>query len=155
MAANHKAAAMRGEVKAAILSYLSKHPSGRSAREVAAAIDRARDSVATRLAELQDTGRIIGILVHHNKGRDYKLWFAPEFEAQARLAGDPGFVRARTVAKALAPKPTRRLRIGVFCVPLERLLMVRSEFSTWIASSACTSLMKGMVTSVPSPVAAA
>ena len=108
MPANKKSMAMRGEVKAAILSYLSKHPNGRSAREVAAAIDRARDSVATRLAELQDTGRIIGILVHHNKGRDYKLWFAPEFEAQARLAGDSGFVRARTVAKALAPKPTRR-----------------------------------------------
>lgn len=100
--------AWRGAVKAAILEYLSKHPGGRSAREVAAAINRARDGVSTRLAELQDTGRVIGILVHHNKGRDYKLWFAVEFEAQARLAGDPGFVRARTVAKALAPKPTRR-----------------------------------------------
>lgn len=98
-----KADAFKGQVKAAILEYLAKHPTGRSAREVAAAVNRARDSVATRLAELQDTGRVIGVVVGNSKGRDYKLWFAPQFEAEARKAGDPGFVRARAAAKVTTP----------------------------------------------------
>ena len=108
MGINKQHMALHGEVKRAILEFLARSPEGRTARQIAAAIDRARDGVASRLAELQATGRVLGVIAHNKKARDSKLWFDLQYEANARQAGDPGFVRSRTVAKALAPKPTRR-----------------------------------------------
>jgi len=108
MAANHKAAAMRGEVKAAILKVLDAAPNGKSGVQIALALDKSKSQTMTRLSELQAQGKVVGIVVPHAQGKHLKRWFALKFREQAMAAGIPGSARATTVAKAMAPKPTRR-----------------------------------------------
>lgn len=108
MAANHRAAAMRGEVKAAILKVLDAAPNGKSGVQIALALDKSKSQTMTRLSELQAQGKVLGIVVQQAKGKPLKRWFALQFREQAMAAGLPGSARATTVAKAMAPKPTRR-----------------------------------------------
>lgn len=108
MAANHKAAAMRGEVKAAILKVLDAAPNGKSGVQIALALDKSKSQTMTRLSELQAQGKVLGIVVPQAKGKPLKRWFALKFREQAMAAGIPGSARATTVAKAMAPKTALR-----------------------------------------------
>lgn len=98
----------RGEVKAAILELLAKSPTGKSGREVAMAIGCDRGRTLTRLAELQEQGKVLGVTPTVVSGRKIKVWFHPQFAAQAEKTGPRGWSKkSTTVAKALAPKSAR------------------------------------------------
>jgi hypothetical protein len=105
--------AARGAVKAAILECLKASPSGKSARQVAATLDKHRDQIATRLGELQDQGKVIGVVVRADVGRSTKIWFLPEFSAQAAEAGPTGWARKRTKVKPEAPKRVQEDGIAI------------------------------------------
>jgi len=105
-----KMAAARGEVKAAILKLLEASPSGKSARQVALAIDKPRDQMLTRLGELGAQGKVVSVKVP-GTGRPVQVWFHAMHRENALQAGPLGWggtkaKRARTVAQALAPKTT-------------------------------------------------
>lgn len=74
-----------GEVKTKIVELLKQYPQGVSAAHLAIHVERSRDRVLSRLAELQDTGRVIGVLIPGPPKR--KLWFSVEFAQQAKAAG--------------------------------------------------------------------
>jgi hypothetical protein len=99
-----------GEVKAAIMRLLESAPSGKSAKQVAFALGKDRDQMLTRLGDLADQGKVIGVVPQVKSGRPTKIWFAARFAEQAAAAGPIGWarkrtpVRDRTIADALRPK---------------------------------------------------
>lgn len=105
--------AARGEVKAAILDLLKMSPSGKSGRQVAAALDRSTDQMLTRLAELQHQGKVTVGYVDVNRRRQ-KVWFHPDHAASAAelSPAEWGARKATTVARALAPKSARTASTG-------------------------------------------
>jgi hypothetical protein len=97
--------AARGEVKAKIVELLARSPGGKSGREVAMAIGCDRGRALTRLAELQDQGKVLGVVPKVASGKAIKVWFHPKFAAEAEKVGPRGWSKkATTVATALAPK---------------------------------------------------
>jgi hypothetical protein len=98
-----------GEVKAAIMQLLESAPSGKSARQVAVALGKDAGQMLTRLGELADHGKVIGVVPQVKSGRPTKIWFAARFADQAAAAGPIGWarkrtpVRSRTIADALRP----------------------------------------------------
>ena len=76
-----------GAVKTAILKALDAYPNGATTRQIAADLQRGPDGVATRLSELEQSNRVIGVMTLQPPKR--KLWFAKQYAANARVtSGD-------------------------------------------------------------------
>lgn len=101
-----------GAVKCALIDLLRAAPGGKFARELAALVDRSPNGIATRLAELQESGRVVAAHVGIRK-----RWFALEHADHAQqLAAVEGWKfssgvakreTVRTIAAALAPHSMR------------------------------------------------
>lgn len=74
--------ARKSFVKDQLLAALPDYPNGVSTATIAARLRRDPDNVSTRLLELQDTGRVIGVVVQGPPKR--KMWFAVEHAKQAK-----------------------------------------------------------------------
>jgi len=103
------AALNTGCIKSQLIELLRTAPSGKFSRELAAFVERDPSRVATRMAELQESKRVVAV----NVGRR-KLWFLPEYAENARkIAQDGGFDfsmglrRSLPASVAMRPVTTR------------------------------------------------
>jgi hypothetical protein len=102
-------------LRSLLAAALDHSPSGRTTTSLAREVGSNPSRVAaTRLAEMQSQGRVIGVVPEVTSGRETKLWFAPQYAQQAAAAGPIGWAKApqkrtppkrATIAKALAPEP--------------------------------------------------
>jgi hypothetical protein len=101
-------------LRSLLLAALDHSPSGRTTTSLSREVGSESRRVATRLAEMQRDGRVIGVVPEVTSGREIKLWFAPQYAQQAAEAGPIGWAKApqkhpppkrATIAQALAPEP--------------------------------------------------
>lgn len=94
-------------LRSRLLSALDRSPSGRTTTSLAREVGSEARRVATRLAEMQSDGRVIGVVPEVASGRRTKLWFAPQYAQQAATAGPVGWARSEVARR---PQPSRATR---------------------------------------------